>query len=50
LPPEERNSFKGWTFDADSGIIHSSTVNLSNILVVVTKYPAIKDYDLYAVF
>ena len=50
LDPEERNSFRGWTFDKDSGIIHSSTVNLSNILVDVTKYPAIKDYDLYAVF
>lgn len=50
LPPEERNSFKGWTFDVDSGIIHSATTNLSNILVDVTKYPAIKDYDLYAVF
>ena len=50
LPPEERNSFKGWTFDKDSGIIHPSTANLTNILVDVTKYPAIKDYDLYAVF
>lgn len=50
LDAEERNSFRGWTFDKDSGIIHSSTVNLTNILVDVTKYPAIKDYDLYAVF
>jgi hypothetical protein len=46
-----RNTFKGWTLNIDAARkVYAPGENLTNILVDVSGYPAIKDYDFYAVF
>jgi hypothetical protein len=47
---EYRNTFKGWTLNKEAGKVYKEGESLNNILIDVAKYPAIKDYDLYAVF
>lgn len=47
---EERNAFKGWTLNKNYGKVYSKTDNLNEIIIDLTKYQVIKDYDLYAVF
>jgi hypothetical protein len=45
-----RNTFKGWTMNKEAGRVYSSSENISNIIIDIAQYPAIKDYKFYAVF
>lgn len=47
---EMRNTFKGWTMNKEAGRVYNSSENISNIIIDITQYPAIKDYKFYAVF
>jgi hypothetical protein len=47
---EERNAFRGWTLNKNYGKVYSSTEDLKEILMDLSKYQVIQNYDLYAVF
>ena len=47
---EERNAFRGWTLNKTNGKVYDKGVNLSEIVIDLSRYSVIKNYDLYAVF
>ena len=47
---EIRNAFKGWTLNKNYGKVYDSGADLSEILMNLSKYSVIQNYELYAVF
>jgi len=47
---EERNAFKGWTLNKTNGKVYDNGTDLTDIIIDLSRYSVIKNYDLYAVF
>ena len=47
---EERNAFRGWTLNKTNGKVYDKGIDLSEIVIDLSRYSVIKNYDLYAVF
>jgi hypothetical protein len=45
-----RNAFKGWTMNENYGKVYENDANLSDIIMDLSKYSVIKDYQLYTIF
>jgi hypothetical protein len=47
---EIRNAFRGWTLNKNYGKVYDDGEDLTDIIMNLSKYSVIQDYDLYAVF
>ena len=49
-PLKERNTFKGWTLNKNTGKVYDKNIDLKDVIMDLNKYLVIKDYKLFAAF